>query len=97
MSDGQGDLFTSTAATRRAAGHAATRWAPLARRRVFEAIRCAGETGLTAQELEPLTGYRGDTIRPRLVELRAEGRIMPAPQTRPTPSGRQAAVWVVAP
>lgn len=61
---------------------------------VFEAI-ANSPSGLTALELEDVTGLKGSTIRPRLVELRHDRRIQEA-GTRPTKSGRQAVVWVKA-
>jgi hypothetical protein len=60
---------------------------------VLEAIKQA-PNGLTREELEKATGLSGNTVRPRVWELLHDGRIMQA-GTRPTASGRAAAVLVV--
>lgn len=84
-------------ATSAAAERSIIRAAPNLRRRVFDAIEAAGAAGLIAEEVEGATGLGGNTVRPRLMELAKEGRIMRAPRVRPTRSGRCAVVWVVAP
>ena len=67
---------------------------------VLDAIRAAGERGLTGEEIEDATGLSGNTSRPRLVTLRGLGLVMKATDdegqvmTRPTRSGRQAVCWV---
>jgi predicted ArsR family transcriptional regulator len=58
---------------------------------VLDALGNAG--GLTAQELEYVTGLAGNTVRPRLWELRKRGLVADSGQTRKTPSGRAAIVW----
>jgi hypothetical protein len=64
------------------------------REKVYNAIKSHGLSGLTSQQIEIVTELSGNTVRPRIVELANAGRIMEA-GTRPTKSGRQAAVWVV--
>lgn len=59
---------------------------------VYRAIAITPE-GLTDAEIEYVTGLAGSTARPRRIELLREGRIRQE-GTRPTPSGRSAAVWV---
>ena len=49
--------------------------------------------GFTAEELEEATGLSGNTVRPRLVALRAKGLVVKTDEVRPTRSGRTAAVW----
>lgn len=48
---------------------------------------------LTSQEIEDRTGLEGNTVRPRLVELRAFGRVRDSGRTRLTRSGREAVLW----
>ena len=49
--------------------------------------------GMTAEEICTATGLKGDTVRPRIVELVREDRIIVAGK-RKTKSGRNADVWV---
>lgn len=49
--------------------------------------------GATAQEIEAGTGIAGNTVRPRLVELREGGSVRDSGRTRKTASGRSAVVW----
>jgi hypothetical protein len=83
--------------TRQAAGASIRRAAPTLRRKVYEAVRAAGAEGRTSDEVEAATGMSGNTVRPRLLELAEEGRVMRAPRVRPTRSGRLAVVWTVTP
>lgn len=66
------------------------------RRRVFEAIRRAGRAGLTDQEIQRELGLDGNTERPRRGELERAGQIVESGEKRPTASGGQAIVWVIA-
>lgn len=52
--------------------------------------------GATADEIEMLMEIPGNTLRPRLVEMRRRSLIRDSGQTRRTRTGRPAAVWVVA-
>ncbi len=52
---------------------------------------------MTSQEIEDRTGLEGNTVRPRLVELREMGRVRDSGLTRPTRSGRDATIWEVIP
>jgi hypothetical protein len=65
-----------------------------ARAAVFDYLRYRGMEGATADEIEQGTAYSGNTIRPRLVELRRMGIAEKTDATRPTRSGRKAAVWM---
>ncbi len=62
------------------------------RERVYDAI-AAAPAGLTREELERVTGLSGNTVRPRVWELVRAGRITTC-GTRPTTSGRRAAVLI---
>lgn len=53
-----------------------------------------GLQGATAQEVEQALGLSGNTVRPRLVELRKSKRIITLGELRPTSAGRQAVVWL---
>lgn len=47
----------------------------------------------TDEEIGKATGLRGNTVRPRRLELLREGLIEDSGQVRPTRSGRDAIVW----
>jgi len=49
--------------------------------------------GATADEIEQHTGLAGNTVRPRLVALRARGLVCDSGERRKTRSGRAAVVW----
>lgn len=82
---------TSKAAAKSMEGKAATQRGDILR---FLAER--GEQGATAFEVEQLMHISGNSVRPRLVELRASGAVVAAGFTRKTGSGRAAVVWRVA-
>jgi hypothetical protein len=65
-----------------------------ARAGILDYLRSRGAEGATADEIEQDTGISGNTVRPRLCELDDLGRISKTDETRPTSSGRRAAVWV---
>lgn len=62
---------------------------------VLEYIRECGARGATDEEIQDGMRMNPSTQRPRRVELHGQGLIAQAEKTRPTRSGRQAAVWVV--
>jgi hypothetical protein len=64
--------------------------------RVFALIEAAGDDGMTDKEIEHAIGglHEGVSARRRGLVL-DEGRVRNSGRTRPTPSGRQAVVWVV--
>lgn len=66
----------------------------LARQKVADAIRNAGERGLTDQECEVATGLSGNCVRPRRIELESAGLVVDSGKRRKTASGRMAVVWV---
>lgn len=59
---------------------------------VLESLRYGG---LSADELERLLGLSGNTVRPRLVELRKAGFAIQTERTVPTRSGRAACIWEI--
>lgn len=58
---------------------------------VYAVLRERG--GMTQEQLSDLTRLSGDSVRPRLVELRAEGRVVDGGR-RLTRAGRFAVVWL---
>jgi hypothetical protein len=68
--------------------------APGVRQRVFEFILKRGKRGATREEIERSTKIKHQTINPRIAELRKAGLIRESGKSRPTRSGRSAAVWI---
>ena len=64
------------------------------RRAVLDALRAAGEAGLTDEEMQTRLGMGGNTQRPRRVELERGGLVRDSGRTRRTRGGREAVVWV---
>lgn len=64
------------------------------RAQVFNAIRLFN--GLTDEEIENTLTMSGNTVRPTRVSLVRDGLVMDSGQTRPTKSGNEAIVWMVA-
>jgi predicted ArsR family transcriptional regulator len=89
------ELVHNHTATSLAAADSMKGSAALLRERIAVAIKYAGYAGLTRDEITDKTGIRPNTVRPRVLELLAEGRIARATFTRPTTSGRQAEVLVL--
>ncbi len=63
-------------------------------RRVFSLVVRSGEKGMTDEELIEESGLAASTVRPRRVELVSLGLVVDSGRTRPTHSGRKAAIWV---
>ncbi len=63
------------------------------RKRVHAFLIERGPLGATAQEIENGMRLSGDTVRPRLVELRKVWLVVTRGK-RPTRSGRKACVWM---
>ncbi len=61
---------------------------------VYEAIRSAGDRGMTDEEVQDVLKMNGSTQRPRRVELADAGRIRKSGAKRQTRIGGTAAVWV---
>jgi predicted ArsR family transcriptional regulator len=64
------------------------------RYRVWEFVHEQGAHGATSQEIEEGLSLSGNAVRPRLVELRAAGKVIKVNNTRETASGRRARVHV---
>ena len=64
------------------------------RRRVLDKMREFLSTGLTDHEMQYLLHLNPSTQRPRRVELVKAGLVKDSGNTRLTPSGRRAVVWV---
>ncbi len=77
--------------TSREAAQAIAPTAETLRERVFSAIK-ESPVGMTAEEIQHRTGIKGDTVRPRIVELYRANRIHII-GTRRTQSNRRADVW----
>lgn len=63
---------------------------------IFRALQ-NNPAGLTAEELEGVTGMAGNTIRPRLVELCETQLVTKTERTRKTRRGHDAVVYVAVP
>lgn len=66
------------------------------RRKVLDYLLKRGIAGATADEAEVALRMPGNTVRPRLVELRAAGLVCLLGQRRETRSGRKAEVYIAA-
>jgi predicted ArsR family transcriptional regulator len=80
-------------ATSRAAAESVKPHAATLREQVFEYIDRQSIVGATADEIEADLELSGNTVRPRLVELRRDGRICDSGNTRKTRTGRSAVVY----
>jgi predicted transcriptional regulator len=85
--------YVKGSATSEAAAESMEGKSPGLRERVFRVVQGAGSYGMTADEIEEFSFISGNTVRPRLVELRRAGRIQHS-GVRQTRSGRRAYVWV---
>jgi response regulator of citrate/malate metabolism len=63
---------------------------------IMQEMNIHKETGLTREEIEIHTGISGNTVRPRILELIEEGKIIESTQYRLTKSGRKARVLFIA-
>ena len=61
---------------------------------IMDFVRGRGREGATAEEIEMATGISGNSVRPRLVQLRRDGLIVDSGKVRLTRSKRQAVIWV---
>lgn len=66
------------------------------RQQILDLIVSRRWVGVTADQIEQETEIGGNTVRPRLVELRELGLIKDSGHVRKTRSGRSAVVWVPA-
>lgn len=92
------DIFEPPAqrhsATSRAAAKSIKPYAPSIRQRVLEVIIKEGP--ISDQRIAEVLGMAENTVRPRRVELVADGWARAAPDTVLTRSRRQATAWVAA-
>ena len=79
--------------TSREAAHAIKPHVSAQRSRVAVCIASAGPLGRTAQEIEEMLSLSGNTVRPRICELRENGVIRDSGRTRKSSSGRACVVW----
>lgn len=78
--------------TSRAAAKAIKDHAPSIRERVYALIAYAGP--ISDQQIATTLNLAENTVRPRRVELVAEGLVRAAPDVVRTASGRQATAWI---
>lgn len=94
------DLFSSQApaqrdsATSRAAARQIAHELPRLQKLVYDAIRAAGERGLTDEQGIMYTSLSPSTYRPRRIELVTKGSVIDSGKTQLTRSKRKATVWV---
>lgn len=86
--------FAASSDTSFAAAVSVRATAPAQRQQVYATLVATGP--LTAEELEDHLGLSGNSIRPRLVELRNQGDVIDTGQRRRTRAGRFAVVWAAA-
>lgn len=86
-------VTVTTRTTSEAAAEAARPISSSVRERVLEWIRSRGPDGSTDEECQLGLSMNPSTQRPRRIELMRSGQIREQ-GTRPTKSGRAAAVWV---
>lgn len=84
--------FTEPTTSRDAAKATAGR-APRLRERVFEAVQHAGPDGLTADQAACALAENVLSVRPRVAELAAAGRLVRTGERRANESRLKAAVW----
>jgi hypothetical protein len=64
-------------------------------RRVFEFLVSRGSVGATDSEMQEALTLPGNTQRPRRRWLVENGFVRDSGETRPTPSGCKAVIWIV--
>jgi predicted ArsR family transcriptional regulator len=67
---------------------------PRTRTEVLRFVTEQGDHGATAEEIEASLEMGGNTVRPRLVELRKMGLVVASGRVRLTAYGRSAVVWI---
>ena len=83
--------FQKHSDTSREAAQSMSHRAPSLRERVYLMLQARP---MTDEELVHALGVKGDTVRPRRIELVAQNRVMMVGKRR-TESGRNASVWGV--
>lgn len=87
----------SNASTSAAAAHRIAPHADRLRANVARLLASRGHHGATDEEMAAALGLRLQTLTPRRWELAKEGRCYDSGARRPTSSGAEAIVWVLAP
>ena len=82
--------------TSRAAAVAIVPHAKAIRERVYSFIKVSGARGKTCDEIEVLMDGRHQTTSARVRDLAKDNRIKDSGDRRPTRSGRDAIVWIIA-
>jgi hypothetical protein len=83
-------------ATSRAAAVSMRTSTSFLRDKILAFIKSRHATGATADEIESMLEIGGNTVRPRLIELRKLGQIRDSGLTRKTRTCRSAVVWLEA-
>ena len=86
---------TNGTATSTEAAEAITPQHLVIRQAIYDYIKSRGSKGATADQIEAVLEFAGNTIRPRLAELSARGLIHRTGDTRLTRAGRKAFVWYI--
>lgn len=81
-------------ATSQAAARAIRDAVPSIETRIVRYVATQGMRGATDAEIQSALGLDGNTERPARIRLTKDRMIQDSGQTRPTPSGRLAVVWV---
>lgn len=93
MSEHVGLPYTKGSATSKAAAKSMVEPSKNQRQRIWEYLEQQGKRGATYYEIKQVFKVDG----PRMTELRRLGRVKETDETRLTPKGRQAKVYVVIP
>jgi hypothetical protein len=64
------------------------------RQMVYDAIKSAGDDGLTDEEMFAVVGLRHNSARPRRIDLMHDGLVRDSGRKRAGSSGHPATVWV---
>lgn len=80
--------------TSRGAARAIRHRAQTIRLKIYDLLVSRGANGATREEVEQATGFVGNTVRPRIVELVEAHLVQESGRTRPTVAGRAASVLV---
>ena len=71
--------------------------AEILRERIYQAIKAAGDRGMTADEAAAAIGSTPLASRPRITELRTMEKVKPSliNKRRPSSTGKSSIVWVI--
>lgn len=85
---------TNASVTRRAASVAIRPHVAGQRAKILRVLHELGDAGATDAELQSLLNMRGDSERPRRIELVRDGLVLDSGRVRLSPAGRVAIVWI---